>query len=726
MEQEIGVGDIRPIEWANEYFGGSELELVARAYEQAVEAHDGQTRVSGEPYVIHCVEVARMLAELELDHQAVAAGLLHDVVEDTDWTVQDISRRFGEDVAQLVDGVTKLAHIDTMSKMGIRDIEAREAESLRKMFLAMAEDVRVVLIKLVDRLHNMRTLSSLSEERRERIARETLEIFAPLANRLGIWRIKWELEDLGLRYFDPASYHRISHLIAERRDEREAYITKVTAELDGHLRLEGIPAQVIGRPKHIYSIYRKMLRKGVDFDQIYDVRAVRVMVDTVAECYAALGVVHSLWTPIPGEFDDFIATPKDNMYQSLHTAVVGQEGRTLEVQIRTREMHLRADLGIAAHWRYKEGGKRDVVFENKVAWLRSLMDWRADVEDAREFVDTLKTEVLEDRVYVFTPKGQVLDLPAGSTPIDFAYYIHTEVGHRCRGARVNGRLVQLTHQLQNGDQVEIITAKRGGPSRDWLRPALGYVRSARSRQKIRRWFRQQNREENIAFGKDQLRRELKRLNLADEVRHQDVAVLFEYEDVDDFYAAMGFGDISSQRVAARVLKDLRREEVFAEEEEPHVAVTAEGIRVKGVGDLYTQLAQCCRPNPDDPDPIIGYVTRGRGVTIHKWDCANILLRTNKGEVERLIEVDWGSAEQRIYPVIIKVRAWDRDGLLRDIAAVIAEGGINMRGVNSTLPKSTNLVTLTATLEITTVSQLISILDKIERLPNVIEVSRQAS
>lgn len=720
------MADVRAIEWAKEYFGGSELELVERAYEQAVAAHDGQLRVSGEPYVIHCVEVARMLAELKLDHQVVAAGLLHDVVEDTDWTVQDISTRFGKDVAQLVDGVTKLAYIDTLSKMGSRDIEAREAESLRKMFLAMAEDVRVVLIKLVDRLHNMRTLGSLSEDRRERIARETLEIFAPLANRLGIWSIKWELEDLGLRYYDPASYHRIANLIAERRDEREAYITKVTAELEGHMRLEGIPAQVKGRPKHIYSIYRKMMRKDVDFDQIHDVRAIRVVVDSVAECYTTLGVVHALWTPIPGEFDDFIATPKDNMYQSLHTAVVGPEGRTLEVQIRTREMHMRAELGIAAHWRYKEGGKRDVVFENKVAWLRSLMDWRADVEDAREFVDTLKNEVLEDRVYVFTPKGQVLDLPAGSTPIDFAYYIHTEVGHRCRGARVNGRLVQLTYQLKNGDQVEIITAKRGGPSRDWMRTDLGYVRSARSRQKVARWFRQQNREENIAFGREQLRRELKRLNLADEVSHQDVGLLFGYGDVDDFYAAMGFGDIGSQRVAAKILQDLRREEVFAEEEEAPIAVTPEGIRVKGVGDLYTQLALCCKPSPDDSDPIVGYVTRGRGVTIHKWDCPNILLRTNKGEVERLIEVDWGSAEQRIYPVVIKVRAWDRDGLLRDIAAVIAGEGINMRGVNSSMPKSSNLVTLTATLELVSVSQLVSILDKIERLPNVIEVARQAS
>jgi (p)ppGpp synthase/HD superfamily hydrolase len=406
---------------------------------------------------------------------------------------------------------------------------------------------------------------------------------------------------------------------------------------------------------------------------------------------------------------------------------LGPEGRTVEVQIRTREMHRRAELGIAAHWRYKEGGsRRDVAFENKVTWLRSLMDWRSDVEDAREFVDTLKSEVLEDRVYVFTPKGQVLDLPVGSTPIDFAYYIHTEVGHRCRGARVNGRLVSLNHELENGDQVEIITAKRGGPSRDWLRSDLGYVRSARSRQKIRRWFRQQDREENIAFGREQLRRELKRLNLVDDVRQQDVATLFDYDDLDDFYAAIGFGDVSSQRIAARILQELRREEVFAQEEEAPVSVTPEGIRVKGVGDLHTQLAHCCEPSPTDPAPIVGYVTRGRGVTVHKWDCPNILVRTNKGEIERLIEVDWGTPGQRIYPVVIKVRAWDRDGLLRDIATVIAEEGVNMREVNSVLTQKTNLATLTATLEITTISQLIKILDGIERLPNVIEVTRQAS
>ncbi|HSR29913.1 MAG TPA: bifunctional (p)ppGpp synthetase/guanosine-3',5'-bis(diphosphate) 3'-pyrophosphohydrolase [Anaerolineae bacterium] len=718
--------DSQSLTWAAERFSGVELDLVQRAYDQAVLAHDGQMRASGEPYVVHSVAVARMLAELGLDHHAVAAGFLHDVVEDTDWTIDDVRQRFDDEIARLVDGVTKLAYIDTMSKMGSRDIEAQEAESLRKMFLAMVDDVRVVLIKLADRLHNMRTLGSLSEERRERIARETLEIYAPLANRLGIWQMKWELEDLGLRHYDPETYHHIAELLAEKRLERETYIQKVISELQARLRLEGIAADVEGRPKHIYSIYRKMRRKDLEFDQIYDVRGIRVIVDSVQDCYAALGVVHALWTPIPGQFDDFIATPKDNMYQSLHTAVVGPEGRTIEAQIRTREMHRRAELGIAAHWRYKEGAKRDLAYESKVAWLRSLMDWRSDVEDAREFIDTLKSDVLEDRVYVFTPKGQVMDLPAGSTPIDFAYYIHTEVGHRCRGARVNGRLVQLTHKLQNGDQVEIITAKRGGPSRDWMNPHLGYSGSARSRQKIRRWFRDQDREENITFGREQLRRELKRLNLADDIRYQEIAALFDYSNTDDLFAAIGFGDLNSQRVAAKVLQSLRTEEVFAEEEEEAVAVTADGVRVKGVGELYTQLAQCCKPAPDDSSPIVGYVTRGRGVTVHKWDCPNILIRTSKEEVERLIEVDWGTTQRRIYPVIIKVRAWDRDGLLRDIAAVIAEEGVNMRKVNSVSAQKTNLATLTATLELTTFNQLISILDRIERLPNVIEVSRQAS
>jgi RelA/SpoT family (p)ppGpp synthetase len=718
--------DGQSVAWVAQYFSGSDLEMVQRAYERAAAAHHDQTRVSGEPYVVHSVEVARILAEMGLDFRAVAAGFLHDVAEDTDLTIGDLRTAFDDEVARLVDGVTKLTHIDTVSKMESRDLEAQEAESLRKMFLAMAEDVRVVLIKLADRLHNMRTLGSLPAERRVRIARETLEIFAPLANRLGIWRVKWELEDLGLRYYDPEAYQEIAGLIAERRESRERYVQRVVAELQTRLRLEGIEAEVEGRSKHIYSIYRKMKRKGVEFGQIYDVRGLRVIVDSVQDCYAVLGIAHALWKPVPGEFDDFIATPKDNMYQSLHSAVLGPEGRTLEVQIRTREMHRRAELGIAAHWRYKEGTKkRDVAFEGRVAWLRSLMEWRADVEDAREFVDTLKADEFTERVYVFTPMGQVLDLPAGATPVDFAYRIHTDVGHRCRGARVNGQLVQLTYQLRNGDQVEIITAKQGGPSRDWLRADLGFVRSTRSRQKIRQWFRQQDREESIVLGREQLRRELRRLNLAEEIRYQEIAALFDYRSLEDFFAAIGYGDLSSQRVAARVLQELRPDEVFAEEEEAPVAVTPEGIRVRGVGDVMTQLAQCCRPSPDDGGPIIGYVTRGHGVTIHRWDCPNILARTSRGEIERLIEVDWGTPVERIYPVHIRIRAWDREGLLRDIATVIAEERVNMRKVGSANTQKTNLVTLTATLEITAMSQLVRILDRIERLPNVVEVRREA-
>ncbi len=717
------VTDELSIEWADQKFKGVELEFVRRAYEQAVAAHAGQKRASGEPYVVHCIAVARMLADLGLDYQAVAAGLLHDVVEDTEWTIEDVRRRFNDEVARLVDGMTKLAYIDAISQMGARQVQDREAESLRKMFLAMVDDVRVVLIKLADRLHNMRTLDSLSPERQRRIARETLEIFAPLASRLGIWQIKGELEDLGFRYYDPQTYHQIAALVAEQQEAREDYIRKVSAQLQARLRLEGIEATVAGRPKHIYSIYRKMRRKGIEFDQVFDIRGLRVIVNSVSNCYTVLGIVHAMWTPIPGEFDDYIATPKENMYRSLHTAVVGPEGKTLEVQIRTHEMHRQAEFGIAAHWRYKEGSRRDLAYENKIAWIRSLMDWRSDVEDAREFVDTLKSDVLEDRVYVFTPRGEVRDLPAGSTPIDFAYYIHTEVGHRCRGARVNGKLVPLTYQLQNGDQVEIITAKQGGPSRDWLREDLGYVRSARSRQKIRRWFRQQDREENIQFGREQLKRELKRLNLSNEVSHQEIAKLFEYDRVDDLYAAIGFGDLNTQRIAARILQSLRHDEVFAAEEKTVVATTPDGIRIKGVGDLPTRLAECCNPKPEDREPIIGYVTRGQGVTIHKWDCPNILARTNRGDVERLIEVDWGTAEEWVYPVVIQVRAWDRDGLLRDIATVIAEEGINMREVTSSLPQKPNLITLTATLGINHVDQLISVLERIDRLHNVVEVTR---
>jgi len=559
----------------------------------------------------------------------------------------------------------------------------------------------VVIIKLADRLHNMRTLGSLPQHRRQQIARETLEIFAPLANRLGMWQIKWELEDLGFRWLDTQTYKGISSLVGRGLETREKHIDRIVRTLKQHLKSVSIEAEVIGRPKHIYSIHRKMERKNLPFEKIYDIRGVRVIVNTVPECYAALGVVHNLWRPIPGEFDDFIAMPKDNMYQSLHTAVVADDGNTLDVQIRTHEMHRVAEMGIAAHWRYKEGSKRDKSFDAKIAWLRSLMDWRQEVDDAREFVKSLKEDLFEDRVLVFTPKGDIIDLPAGATPIDFAYHIHTEVGYRCRGAKVNGRLVTLNHRLQNGDQVEIITAKRGGPSRDWLNPNLGYIKSARARQKIRQWFRRQSREENIARGRDILEKELRRLGLM-QSSFEEIARLFDHEKVDDFLAAIGYGDIHAQQLATRVLK-IREDE---EEEDLRLPLTApisapaEGVAVQGVGNLLTKTAGCCNPLPGDD--ILGYVTRGQGVTIHRRDCKNLLYLLER-DSDRIIEVMWGP-EKQTYPVVVIIRAYDRGGLLRDIASVVADENCSMSAVNITTHKKEHTATITATMEISSVAQ----------------------
>jgi RelA/SpoT family (p)ppGpp synthetase len=695
--------------------------LITEAYELAEVAHEGQRRASGEPYLYHCLEVARILAELRLDPPTIAAGLLHDVVEDSLVSVEDLRRDFGDEVAHLVDGVTKLGEIE-LSKMGQLSFDEKESESLRKMFLAMFSDVRVVLIKLADRLHNMRTLSALPEERRLRIARETLDIFAPLANRLGIWQWKWELEDLGFRHLNPRRYREIARLIAERRPARERDIRRYIDILKQNLAEADIPYDDIsGRPKHIYSIHRKMETKGLPFDQIYDIQGVRVIVDSVAQCYSALGIVHGLWRPIPGEFDDYIATPKDNLYRSLHTAVVTDDGKTLEVQIRTRGMHETAEYGIAAHWRYKEGRRqRDIEFEQKVNWLRQLMEWRQDITDATEFVASLKTDVFQDRVYTFTPKGDVIDLPAGSTPIDFAYHIHTEIGHRCRGAKVNGKLVGLDYQLQNGDQVSILTAKRGGPSRDWLNAALGYVKTGRARGKIRQWFRRQDREKNIVQGRELLERELKRLDLGS-MAHEKVAQLFQYEKLDDFLAAVGCGDINNQQIATRIIEAERQEK--AEEEEiqlspaTSLSVVGEGVTVRGTGGLLTHLARCC--SPVRGDHIVGYVTRGRGVTIHRRDCPNIL---RVDEPERLIEVDWG-ADKKTYPVEIHIVAYDRGGLMRDIASLVAAADINMTSLNVTTTKNT--ASIRATLEIYDIAQLSNVLTKIERLPNVVEARRQA-
>ena len=516
-------------------YSEDDIELIRQAYELANDAHQDVPRASGEPYIMHPLAVAGILADLRLDAKAIAAGLLHDVAEDTSVSIEEIGKRFGPDVGQLVDGVTKLEKIgrigdekQSASVVANPRLRSQHDETLRKLFLAMGKDIRVVLIKLADRLHNIRTLGHLKEHKRRRIARETLEIYAPLANRLGIWQIKWELEDGAFRWLEPETFKKISNGLQRRRAERSHFIAQVIRIVENELQKLGIPAVVEGRPKHIYSIYRKMQRKGVELEQVYDTEAVRILVDEINECYIALGAIHGLWRPIPGEFDDYIANPKDNMYRSLHTAVVGPDGHSLEVQIRTHEMHRSAELGIAAHWRYKEQVKRDVEFENKLAWLRGLMmDWQSEARDASEFVDSMQSDVFADRVYVFTPQGDLKDLPANSTPIDFAYLVHTEVGHHCRGARVNGKLVSLDFHLRNGDMVEIITSKRGGPSRDWMNLSLGFTSTSRARSKIRQWFRKQSREENIQQGMETLNRELKRLNI--ERSHDSIGKQFGYD-----------------------------------------------------------------------------------------------------------------------------------------------------------------------------------------------------
>jgi GTP pyrophosphokinase len=713
-------------------FSEDDVQRISDAYALAQEAHGDVTRASGEPYIRHPLAVAGILAELRLDSNAIIAGLLHDVAEDTECDVDYLEKRFGEKVARLVDGVTKLEEIkkfsdEKQSRQVVANpkLRGQRDETLRKMFLAMAEDIRVVIIKLADRLHNIRTLKYLNQHKRRRIARETLEIYAPLANRLGIWQIKWELEDGAFRWLEPQVYKEISQGLAQRRTERAHYIDQVVKLVQEELQRVGVTALVQGRPKHIYSIYRKMQRKGVELEQIYDTEALRILVDEISECYAALGVIHGLWRPIPGEFDDYVANPKDNMYRSLHTAVVGPGGRSLEVQIRTHDMHRAAELGIAAHWRYKEQTRRDVDFENKLAWLRSLMDWQNDIKDASEFVDSMQSDVFSDRVYVFTPQGDLKDLPADSTPIDFAYAVHTEVGHRCRGARVNGKLVPLDYKLRNGEQVEIITSKRGGPSRDWLNPSLGFTATSRARNKIRQWFRRQSREENIQQGQDILLRELRRLNI--ERSHESIAKMFGYERTDDLYAALGFGDLNTQQIASKVLDMERREQEEAQRaqrteiaELSTIPISVEGISVLGVEDLLSRTAMCCNPMPGHD--IVGYVTRGRGVTIHRRSCPNIQNMMKK-DPERIVEVSWGQAAERTHPVRIQVEAYDRSGLLRDIASLVADERINMRDAHAVAGIKGHLARVTATLEIRDAEQLSRILTRIERLPNVTEARR---
>ena len=697
--------------------------LVARALETAARAHAGQRRASGEPYVRHTMAVAEILAGLRLDARALAAALLHDTVEDTALTLDALREGFGEEVARLVDGVTKLAALPALRERrgGAEARREGEAENLRKLLLAMAEDVRVVLIKLADRLHNMRTLDALPEDKRRRIARETLEIYAPLANRLGIAQIKWELEDLAFRHLEPQAYREIAALLERRRSEREAYVARAIAELERALARAGIRAQITGRPKHIYSIWRKMRRKGVGFEQVFDVHAVRVLVDDVTACYAALGVVHSLWPPIPGEFDDYIAQPKENLYQSLHTAVVALEGRTLEVQIRTHEMHRYAEYGVAAHWRYKEGVRADPALERKIAWLRQLLEPR-EGEGGGDFLERFKSEVYQERVYVLTPKGQVVDLPAGATPLDFAYYIHTDVGHRCRGARVNGRIVPLTYELRSGDQVEVLTTRHGAPSRDWLNPELGYLRTSRARAKVRHWFRQQDHERNVAGGREVLERELRRLGMA-ELPWERLAERLGQRGVEEMLAAIGRGDLTPAQIAgaAQQLAGAPAPAAAPGARRRRAAAGAGAVRVQGVGNLLTQLARCCRPAPGDA--IVGYLTQGRGVSVHRRDCANIL-RLPPGRRDRLIEVEWADGSDSAFPVEIVVEAWDRHGLLRDVAGVFAAERINLRHVATRTDAASGIARLDLTAEVRDIAQLARVLARVAQLPNVIDTRRR--
>jgi guanosine-3',5'-bis(diphosphate) 3'-pyrophosphohydrolase len=698
------------------------LDPVVRAARVAIEAHQDDRRKSGEPYALHPVEVATILARMQLDAETLAAALLHDVIEDTPVGLARIEQEFGARVAKLVDGVTKLGKIpwtgDDGSTVATRE-KAHQAESLRKMFLAMVDDIGVVLIKLADRLHNMRTLDALPPEKQQRIAQQTMEIYAPLANRLGIWQLKSELEDLAFKYLNADAYNAIAQELEQRGRNWAAYIDLTMTALRDALAEAGVEAEITGRGKHIYSIYRKMRLKGRTFDEIYDVIGIRVLVANRKDCYGALGIVHAMWHPVPGEFDDYIATPKESMYQSLHTAVIGPEGRALEIQIRTREMHRIAEYGVAAHWRYKEGGKSDSRVEAKVTWLRQLMDWRDQVADAEEFVESLKSDVFQEMIYVFTPAGDIIELPSKATPVDFAYRIHTEVGHQCVGAKINDQLVPLNYQLQNGQVVRVLTSKtKVGPSRDWLQASAGYVTTASAREKIRQWFRRQERDENIVQGKEILERELRRLSL--DLKPDDLLRHFpQYPKVDDLLAAIGYGGVSPQLITARLNQGREKDVLVAA---PHIEVprTPARLQVMGVGDLLTNLATCCKPV--NGDTIIGYVTRGRGITVHRQDCSNVAALPDP---ERLVPVTWGDRGLDTFPVTIRIRAWDRVGFLKDISTLLADEKVNIVSILTTTHDD-RTVTLLVTVEVEGIGQLSKILQRIESVRDVYEVRREAA
>ena len=710
------------IEKAKTYLAPEKMAVIERAYEFAAKAHEGQTRKSGEPYIEHPLHVAMILANLQLDSSSLAAALLHDVEENCGIENSEIVDKFGPEIAKLVDATTKLGKLslqttDESTKRGAALRGASQAENLRKMLVAMAEDLRVVFIKLADRMHNMRTLQSLTPEQQLRISRETLDIYAPLAHRLGIWELKWQLEDLSFRYLEPEKYRRIASLIASKRADRERFIADVTWLLKQEFEKSGIKAEISGRAKHIYSIYQKTekyIAMGKDFDDIHDLLALRVVVETVPDCYAALGVVHNLWHPLPEQFDDYIANPKMNGYQSLHTTVMCERITPLEIQIRTREMHRIAEYGVAVHWHYKEGGKTDLNFENGIGWLRQLIDWHRELSGAEEFLESVRTDVFSDQVFVYTPKGNVKDLPKGSTPLDFAYRIHTDLGNRCIGAKVNGKLVPLNSELHNGDIVEILSSKAPrAPSRDWLNPNLGYIKTTHARGKIRQWFTKQERTENVERGREILDKFMRHLGIKFAER-DNIAKLFSYDTLDEFYAALGYGGVTAQQIAAKLAPEQPEVVKPTGAAAPKKSVTS--IRVLGAGDMLTSLAQCCNPVPGDE--IIGFVTRNRGVSIHRKDCVNII---NEEEKERLIEVDWGQTGLT-YPVTVVVDAWNRVGLARDITVVVAAEKVNIANMNVS-EKPDQQAAISITIDIEDLAQLSRVLSRIEGVRGVINVTR---